>query len=579
MSKQFADFRIELPHGASGEIDTTCPECSASRKKKHAKCLGVNVTEGVWLCQHCGWTGTLKEGARRNEVEHWRRPVYVRPEPAVIPEAHDVAVVQWFATRGISPSVMRRNRVYAKPIYMPQVEERVKAICFPYYRGEELINAKYRDKEKNFRMEAGAERILYGLNDIEPVRCVIVEGEIDKLSVEMAGITSCVSVPDGAPAVNAKNYDSKFTFLDSAADAIEGVREWIIAVDNDPPGTRLEEELVRRLGVDRCKRVTWPEGCKDANDVLTKLGADTLRDCIDKAKEFPIAGVLYASQIRKEIAMLYEQGEQRGFSTGWPGFDKYFTVQPGEVTVITGTPGSGKSNWVDALLVNLARIHHWIVPIFSPENAPSRKHFARLMEKFIREPFRQGPTRRMSPERREEAVDWVDFYFPLIVPEEGADWTLDYILDTAERLLRRQGISALVIDPWNEIEHARPAHLNESEYVGKCLKRIRQWARRTGVHVFIVAHPAKLYRTKDGAYPMPTLYDISGSANWYNKPDNGLVIYRDKKNPESPVEVHAQKIRLRETGEIGDMSFRYSRVLGDYEELAGPARDQWSKPE
>jgi len=578
--KIFSDFRIELPHGASGEVDVTCPECSAQRKKKHARCLGVNVEEGVWLCQHCGWSGTLKAGARRSEIEHWRKPVYIRPEAKLLAEDLDVAMVQFFASRSIPAPVLRRNKISLQTVYMPQVEDRVRAICFPYYRGEEHVNAKYRDREKNFRMEAGAERILYGLNDIEPARCVIVEGEIDKLSVEVAGITSCVSVPDGAPAVNAKNYDSKFTFLDSAADVIEGVKEWILAVDNDPPGTRLEEELVRRLGVERCKRVTWPEGCKDANDVLTKHGASALKDCIDKAEEFPLAGVLYANQIRKEIQMLYEQGETRGVSTGWPNFDRLYTVQAGEVDVITGTPGSGKSNWVDALLVNLAKNHHWIVPIFSPENAPARKHYSRLMEKFVREPFRPGPTRRMSPERRDEAIDWVDFYFPMIVPEEGQDWTLDYILQTAERLLRRHGISGLVIDPWNEIEHTRPAHLNESEYVGKCLKKIRQFARRTGVHIWLVAHPAKLYRTKDGAYPMPTLYDISGSANWYNKPDNGIVLFRDKKNKDAPVEVHVQKIRLRETGEIDSMNFRYSKVLGDYEEMVlQPPLDKWSPPQ
>jgi twinkle protein len=258
--KSWADLGISLPASATGEVDTTCPFCSAQRKKKHARCLSVNVELGTFLCHHCGTSGGLREGKRDAQVEHWRRPVYVRPEPKPIADGLDVAMVQFFATRGIPAPVLRRNKISLQTVYMPQVEDRVKAVCFPYYRGEELINAKYRDREKNFRMEAGAERILYGLNDIYQARCVVVEGEIDKLSVEVAGITSCVSVPDGAPAINAKNYDSKFTFLDSAADVIEGVKEWIIAVDNDPPGTRLEEEIVRRFGVERCKRVKWPEG-------------------------------------------------------------------------------------------------------------------------------------------------------------------------------------------------------------------------------------------------------------------------------------------------------------------------------
>jgi twinkle protein len=576
--KTFADFGIELPHGASGEVDVLCPECSATRKKKHARCLGVNIEKGTWLCQHCGWAGGLGIGVRRAE-DHWRKPVYVRPEVRPVPEAHDVALVQWMATRGISPAVMRRNRISLQTVYMPQVEDRVKAICFPYYRGEEFINAKYRDREKNFRMEAGAERVLYGINDIEPERVVIVEGEMDKLSVEMAGITSCVSVPDGAPAINAKNYDSKFTFLEADAEKLEQVKQWVIAVDSDAPGTRLEQELARRFGVGKCKRVRWPVDCKDANDVLVKHGADALRACIDRAEEFPIKGVIYANQLSREIELLYEEGECRGVLTGWPGMDKYYTVQSGEVTVITGTPGSGKSNWLDALLVNLSRDHDWIVPIFSPENQPLRKHVSRLMEKFVREPFRAGPTRRMSPERRDAAREWVNWYFPMILPEEEQEWTLENIFQIAQALILRHGIKGLVIDPWNEIEHVRPSHLSESEYIGLSLKKVRQFARRSGLHIWIVAHPAKLYRSKDGKYPMPTLYDISGSANWFNKIDNGIVVYRDKGNPESPVEVHVQKVRLRETGEVGDVKFKYNRVIADYEEYRLERSDSWSAPQ
>lgn len=572
--KVWADFRIELPYHASGEIDVICPECSHTRKKKRARCLSVNVEKGCWTCMHCGWSGGLLQGAKQGAELHWHKPVYTRPQSKPASAEIDAAVVEFFGKRSIPVGVLQRNQISAQRVYMPQTEDHVKAICFPYYRGAELINAKYRDRDKNFRMEAGAERVLYGLNDIDPKRVIIVEGEIDKLSVEVAGFTSCVSVPDGAPAINAKNYDSKFQFL--SCEQVESVKQWIIAVDNDPPGTRLEEELARRFGIGNCKRVRWPEDCKDANDVLCKHGAEKLRQCIEKAEDFPIRGVIYISQLKREIELLYEEGDTRGVSTGWPSFDRYYTVQPGEVTVLTGTPGSGKSNWLDAMLVNLARDHHWVVPLFSPENQPLRKHASRLMEKFIREPFRAGPTRRMSPERRDEAVEWVDFYFPMIAPHEDDDWTLDSILKIAQALILRHGIKGLVIDPWNELEDARPKHLDQSEHIGQSLKRVRQFARRTMLHVWIVAHPTKLYRNKDGKYPMPTMYDISGSANWYNKPDNGLVLFRDKNKPDSPVEVYAQKIRFRETGECGHASFRYNRVLADYEASEPEQKDAWS---
>lgn len=577
MTKSWADFRIELPAHASGEVDVICPECSPTRKKKHARCLSVNVEKGTWNCHHCGWNGGLLQGGRAASDLHWRKPVYVRPDPKPVPEAHDQSLIEFMAKRGISPSVIRRNRISLQTVYMPQVEDRVKAICFPYYRGEEFINAKYRDREKNFRMEAGAERILYGLNDIDPALCVIVEGEMDKLSVEVAGITSCVSVPDGAPSETAKDYASKFTFLEADKERLESVKEWIIAVDNDGPGKRLEDELARRLGREKCRRVTWPEGCKDANEVLTKHGADKLRACLDDAQPYPIAGVFEVLDLSDEIEHLYLHGWEKGVSTGWDELDENYTVRAGEFCVVTGIPNSGKSNFVDALAVNLAALHGWRFAMFSPENQPLADHMARIIEKYARQPFSDGPTPRMDRDTLRMSKAWAQEHFFWILPDEDSEWTIDTILDRARALVFRKGIRGLVIDPWNEMEHLCPSGMTETQYISRELKRIRQFARRYGVAVFVVVHPAKLLRDKEGNYPVPTLYDCAGSAHWRNKADNGLCVWRDFKDDKSPVEVHTQKIRFRQIGKIGMAKLHYQKATATYRDVSpheGPGRYQ-----
>lgn len=568
--KNFVDYGIELPTHAGVEVDAICPECSQTRKKKHAKCLSVNTEKGTWLCHHCGWSGGLAKGVERHEI-HWRKPQYRRPEvkQSNLPEK----ALAWFGKRGICPEVLNRNRVGFTAVYMPQVEETVPAIVFPYFRDEVVVNAKYRDAHKNFRMEAGAERLLYGLNDLSETT-IIVEGEIDKLSFEQAGFKNCVSVPDGAPPENAKDYASKFLFLDADKERIEAVKTWVIAVDNDPPGLRLEDELARRLGREKCKRVVWPQGCKDANEVLVKLGAGKLGECTNAAQPFPINGVFSVLDLSARVERLYVNGWERGVSTGWSNLDRYYTVRPGEFTVVTGIPNSGKSNWLDDICVGLAGREGWQFGVFSPENQPMEDHIARLLEKRTRKPFRQGPTERMTRQELDDAMQWAHQHFHLILPDDDDQWTIDNILESAKALVFRHGIRGLVIDPWNELEHHRPPHLSETEYIAQTLKRIRNFGRRHGVHVFVVAHPAKLYRDGDGNYPIPTMYDISGSAHWRNKADNGVCLWRDLADENTNViQVHVQKVRFRQIGRIGTTDLVYNRVTATYHEPSKAASE------
>ena len=449
---------------------------------------------------------------------------------------------------------------------MPQTENTETCIQFPYYRGDDLINVKYRDGHKNFRMERSAERILYGLNDIAEAT-VIVEGEVDKLSVEMAGFQNCVSVPDGAPSPTSKDYASKFSFLDADAERLSHCTTWILAVDADEPGQRLEEELARRLGREKCRRVRWPDGCKDANEVLVKFGVDVLRTCIETAQAYPINGVFELRDFADKVDLLRLHGFERGLSTGWKSIDQYYTVRAGEVTIVTGIPNHGKSNWLDCLLVNLAKNQGWVFGLFSPENQPLERHAATLIEKWSGMPFSEGPSPRIDEAAYSATKSKINDYFAWMLPDTEGAWTIDGILELARVLVFRKGIKGLVIDPWNEIDHLRPANLTETEYISECLTKVRRFARAFGVHVWLVAHPAKL-RKDDGAYPIPTPYDIAGSAHWRNKADNCLTVWRDLNDPNTRVvQIHVQKIRFREIGQVGMAELAYNHVTATYHEL------------
>lgn len=555
----YADFHIEL-HGGSGvEVTTTCPQCSAKRKNSKAKCLSVNTEKGVWICHHCDWRGTLKGGE-----EQTGRKIYTKPVWKDAPAGDTIEA--WFAQRGITAAILAAEHITRIDAYLPQCEDQVPCIAFPYYKHGSVVNVKYRAiKEKAFRQTTNAEKIFYRQDHITRELTVIVEGEIDALSIVQAGIDAAISVPDGAPATNAKNYAAKFTYLDQDPDPFEGVEKIILAVDSDEPGQVLQRELGRRLGTDRCYFVTWPKDCKDANDTLRLRGASALRDCLDAAKPFPVQDVINVSDLTEAIFERYMKGVTRGLSTGWGLVDNYYTVQAGQLTVVTGIPGHGKSEWLDALAMNLATVHGWRFAICSPENSPVELHCEKLLEKHVGAPFRPGQTERMSPSELDQGLTWLNEHVTFIMPEDAL--TIKGLLDRAQILVRRLGIRGLIIDPFNEFDHTRERGQTETEYIGATLGMLKRWTRKWGVHVWLVAHPQKLFRREDGSYPIPTPYDINGSANFRNKADNCLTIWRDEAENGAPIQVHVQKIRYKHIGMLGAVELTWDRVTGRYAEF------------
>lgn len=557
--KTFEDFSIQLAGKSGVEVQTLCPQCSATRKNRTAKCLSVNTDKGVWVCHHCDWRGTLKSGEDMPGRKVYARPVWSAVAPAQ-------AIVEWFEQRGIPRSVVESEAIACLDAYMPQLEETVPCLAFPYRKKGQVVNVKYRAlKAKAFRQESGAEKVLYRQDCIAREMVVIVEGEIDALSVVVAGIDSVVSVPDGAPAVSAKNYASKFTYLDQDPDPFDGVDKIVLAVDGDEPGQVLQRELGRRLGTDRCWFVEWPKDCKDANEVLLKHGAEFLRICLERARPFPVQDVVEIASLASRIMERYYHAPAKGRSTGWGSVDEFYTVEAGQLTIVTGVPSSGKSEWLDALILNLADEHEWMFAVCSPENAPVELHVEKMLEKVQGKPIRLGPSDRMSPRDVETGLGWLHDHVRLIVPEDTL--TIQGVLDRATVLVRRLGIQGLVIDPFNEFDHTRDRGQTETEYIGLILGSMKRWARKWGVHVWLVAHPQKMFRREDGGYPIPTPYDINGSANFRNKADNCITVWRDEELPESPVQIHIQKIRHKHIGRVGMAELSWDKKTGRYSDV------------
>lgn len=275
-----------------------------------------------------------------------------------------------------------------------------------------------------------------------------------------------------------------------------------------------------------------------------------------------LAGLYFAG-----IELYRNGGPQRGQSTGWPGVDALYTVGRGQLTVVTGTPGAGKSEWVDALLVNLAEDDpEWLFAVYSPENHPTAVHLAKLCEKRARKPFSKGPTERMTEAEYVAAAQWVLGQFLWLATDLRRPMAL---LQTAAAYREDRPKLGIVLDPWNTLDHDRGG-LSETDYVSQVLAEVLALVRETNAHVWLIVHPAKMQRNRDGSRPVPTPYDLAGSAHWYNKADNIIAVHRNQEEQSQDVEIRVQKVRYKHIGRLGIANLKYDRITGRYFEFGHP---------
>lgn len=262
-------------------------------------------------------------------------------------------------------------------------------------------------------------------------------------------------------------------------------------------------------------------------------------------------------------------GTSPGLSTGWREVDKYFLLQKGTLNIITGIPSSGKSEWLDQLMLNTIALHNWHWTVFSPENWPLPHHFQKLSEKWVGKPMFQGYNiPQMSLDDVNSTISQLGGSIHFLNPPDG-EITIDPILDILDKSREEYSTDAFILDPWNELEHTFGKYQNETMYIGSSLTKIRNFARRKNIAMFIVAHPTKLFRKDDGSYPVPTPYDISGSANWRNKADSCISVWRDYQTDNGNVDIHFQKMRNKNLGKMGCATLHWCRANGiffDYEE-------------
>lgn len=591
-----ARFREAVP------MHIRCPKCDGGRENEDSLVITIDTGSrgAVWHCHRgtCGWTDNLIIGQRRRVISfsHASKPVRI-PDP--IPDADQKrppSLYEFFSKRGISQPTVDAFGCYLTNRWFQEKGEHAAgnypAIVFPYILEKQVVNRKYRSRHKQIVQEKDPQHTLFNIDAVVDYDAVVwCEGETDCMAIHEAGWPQVVSLKDGAPAKSRaeddpkRDFDRRYEALATHAECLQKVQKFILAGDMDEPGLILREELARRLGRNRCWIVKWPQGCKDAGDALMEFGVDVVNECLENAKPYPIEDVQEITG--QALADYLARPAPRVLSTGITALDQAFKL-PGEgrLIVVTGMPNAGKSQLVMAIMMHLMLREDRRFLVFSPEMQPWEEFCVMCAQVLVGKPARRGRNwcegdPLMSLADQIGAGDWMNDRLRFLASDaEDKAPTLDWILDRGAESALLLGITDLLIDPWNEIEHQRSG-MTETDYIGRALQKIKAFSYRHGCNAWLIVHPTKMKPASPGeAIQAPGPYDLSGSANFANKADMGITVH----TPEDTTTVNLWKSRFQRWGRknnSADLEFdgktgRYISPLS-VRALHGP--DAWEKSE
>ena len=541
---EFNVYKLE-----EGKTQGICPLCSHDRKaaNKKLKCASYDWKRGLGTCHNCNQTFQMHTFKRKGDAIK----EYTKPEPTdeinISQKAED-----WFKGRGISSKTLFDLGIGEGLEYMPQTGKVENTIQFNYYIGGELVNIKYRDGRKNFKLYKGAEKVFYNIDATNGYDSVyIVEGEMDVLSFHEAGIKNCISVPNGAT-LNSNNLD----YLDSCIDYFSDKERIIIAVDSDEAGQALQSELVRRLGAELCYTLDFKD-CKDANEYLQKYGKEELAKRVHSAKTIPLENVLTYREIEADVEDFVFNGFKPGYQIGINNFDEIFSTYTGQFITVTGIPSSGKSDFVDQMAVGYNLNYGWKTAFASPENKPTYLH----AHKLIRKLWQGMPDKSdVGSDKWNNISSHINDNFFFI---EMDRYSLDSVLRKGAELVKRKGIKCLVIDPYNKVRDTDARTEDVNKYTLEYLQKIETFCKKFDVLVIIVAHPTKMYKNAEGKIEEPTMYNIKGGGEWYDASYHGILVHRDYEA--KTVKAKVLKVKFQNLGENGaEAHFKWEPKSGSF---------------
>lgn len=446
---------------------------------------------------------------------------------------------EWLEGRGISVDL-------AEKFGLSTVKRNGKAwLAVPYVERGRTVNHKYRlTSEKQHQMDSGARLCLWNHDCLleeskKPV--VICEGEWDALVAISLGYRA-VSVPNGG-----SSSDGELSYLWDARDLLLRVDNFILATDSDETGLKLRANLVAHLGADRCSFVEYGADAKDLSDALRIYGPDAAREVLENAKPFPVKGLYTIDDFPDESDLVSWPLGLEPLADNSDHTKPSLYLVPGTLTVLTGYANAGKSTVVEGIIGSCLKRG---LPVCLASFETRRKSI--LVNGLRASMLGIGPHQLNSADTSVcDSLIRSKLHIISQSVDEDEEMNLEYFLGLCRAAVLRHGVRVIVLDPWNELEHRMRPHESETFYIGRALRAVLRFATIHDVAFWIVAHPTKPF---EGKQKMPTLYDISGSANWANKPDFGLSYHR---GPNNTAELCVTKVRKGYPGRRGNVKVTF----------------------
>jgi twinkle protein len=526
-----------------------CPKCHDERRNKTDKSLSINLEGRVFKCHHCNWSG---------RIDGWKKD-----ENFVMPDRSgwsnfSTDVQLYLKGRGIGIETIKKNTIIQKAFFDKELQKDALFIGFPYRTpGEKYpVNVKWRRiDQKQFRQEKDALHVLYNAplwqNDKELIIC---EGEMDVLSFNEAGFWNATTLSDGAINENDKSVDGKLKSLYNSFQWIEGKEKFYLCLDNDAPGRRLREELIKKLGDEKCLTIDLPNEYKDINEVLQKEGIEAVKKLVANAKPVPVSGIFYVADIAPVMLDNFDNGIRMGERTHMGDLDSIFRWKKGAVNLWTGYANTGKTIFFLQCALTKSILDGWKWCVFSPENYPACDFYDDIIEMYVGKNVTDLYGNKMNRNEYIEAMDFINRHFIFVYPEENH--TIEALHEKFTYLVMKEGIDGVLIDPYNQLDKSFTGTRVDEE-ISEFMNVVKRFTTKHNISYNIVIHPKNPPQVKPGE-PLPVVdkYDLNGGAMWSNKSDHLLSVYRPNahQNKLDPVtHVHQQKVKRKRTG--GDYGY------------------------